>query len=115
MVRAFDAPSPNWNRGHRGVDLAGSPGQPVYAAGAATVVYAGTLAGLAPDDIAGHARLGGQMRVVFSADPHGQEHISLDGLEVSAALRSEAAGAGASRVAAWPAVRAGNPAIPAAG
>src|ERR1700761_8357794 len=45
VVRAFDAPSPDWNRGHRGVDLAGSPGQPVYAAGAATVVYAGTLAG----------------------------------------------------------------------
>ena len=45
VVRAFDAPSPNWNRGHRGVDLAGTPGQPVYAAAAATVVYAGTLAG----------------------------------------------------------------------
>jgi murein DD-endopeptidase MepM/ murein hydrolase activator NlpD len=45
VVRPFDAPSPNWNRGHRGVDLAGSPGQPVYAAGAATVVYAGMLAG----------------------------------------------------------------------
>jgi murein DD-endopeptidase MepM/ murein hydrolase activator NlpD len=45
VLRAFDAPSPNWNRGHRGVDLAGSAGQPVYAAGDATVVYAGTLAG----------------------------------------------------------------------
>jgi murein DD-endopeptidase MepM/ murein hydrolase activator NlpD len=45
VVRPFDAPSPNWNRGHRGVDLAGRPGQPVYAAGDATVVYAGTLAG----------------------------------------------------------------------
>jgi murein DD-endopeptidase MepM/ murein hydrolase activator NlpD len=45
VVRSFDAPSPNWNRGHRGVDLAGRPGQPVYAAGAATVVYAGMLAG----------------------------------------------------------------------
>jgi murein DD-endopeptidase MepM/ murein hydrolase activator NlpD len=45
VVRAFDAPSPNWNRGHRGVDLAGQPGQPVYAAGAATVVFAGMLAG----------------------------------------------------------------------
>ena len=45
VVRTFDAPSPNWNRGHRGVDLAGSPGQQVYAAGDATVVYAGTLAG----------------------------------------------------------------------
>src|SRR6202046_1110292 len=45
VLRTFDAPSPNWNRGHRGVDLAGSPGQPVYAASAATVVSAGTLAG----------------------------------------------------------------------
>ena len=45
VVRSFDAPSPNWNRGHRGVDLAGRPGQPVYAAGAATVVFAGMLAG----------------------------------------------------------------------
>ena len=45
VVRVFDAPSPNWNRGHRGVDLAGAADQPVYAAGAATVVFAGTLAG----------------------------------------------------------------------
>jgi murein DD-endopeptidase MepM/ murein hydrolase activator NlpD len=45
VIRAFDAPSPNWNRGHRGVDLAGVPGQPVYAAAGATVVFAGELAG----------------------------------------------------------------------
>jgi murein DD-endopeptidase MepM/ murein hydrolase activator NlpD len=45
VVRGFDAPSPNWNRGHRGVDLAGSVDQPVYAAGPATVVFAGMLAG----------------------------------------------------------------------
>jgi murein DD-endopeptidase MepM/ murein hydrolase activator NlpD len=45
VVRGFDAPSPNWNPGHRGVDLAGAPGQPVYAAGSATVVFAGVLAG----------------------------------------------------------------------
>jgi murein DD-endopeptidase MepM/ murein hydrolase activator NlpD len=45
VVRKFDAPSPNWNRGHRGVDLAGTPHQPVYAAGAGTVVFAGELAG----------------------------------------------------------------------
>jgi murein DD-endopeptidase MepM/ murein hydrolase activator NlpD len=45
VVRAFDAPAPNWNRGHRGVDLAGTAGQPVYAAGAGTVVFAGELAG----------------------------------------------------------------------
>jgi murein DD-endopeptidase MepM/ murein hydrolase activator NlpD len=45
VARAFDAPSPDWNPGHRGVDLAGAPGQAVYAAGPATVVFAGLLAG----------------------------------------------------------------------
>jgi murein DD-endopeptidase MepM/ murein hydrolase activator NlpD len=45
VLRLFDAPSPNWQRGHRGVDLAGAAGQPVYAAGAGTVVFAGDLAG----------------------------------------------------------------------
>ncbi|UXA20697.1 M23 family metallopeptidase [Mycobacterium sp. SMC-4] len=45
VVRAFDAPSPNWQRGHRGVDLAGFEGQPVYSAAAGTVVFAGPLAG----------------------------------------------------------------------
>jgi murein DD-endopeptidase MepM/ murein hydrolase activator NlpD len=43
VLQLFNAPSPNWNRGHRGVDLAGSPGQAVYAAAAGTVVFAGTL------------------------------------------------------------------------
>jgi len=45
VVRMFDGPSPNWKPGHRGVDLAGTPGQPVYAAGPGTVVFAGELAG----------------------------------------------------------------------
>ncbi|HKP40346.1 MAG TPA: M23 family metallopeptidase [Mycobacterium sp.] len=45
VTRAFDAPSPNWNRGHRGVDLAGTPGERVYAAAVGTVVFAGELAG----------------------------------------------------------------------
>jgi murein DD-endopeptidase MepM/ murein hydrolase activator NlpD len=45
VARGFDAPSPDWNPGHRGVDLPGIPGQPVYAAGGATVVFAGVLAG----------------------------------------------------------------------
>ena len=45
LTRPFDAPRPNWQRGHRGVDLAGAPGQPVYAAGPGTVVFAGSLAG----------------------------------------------------------------------
>jgi murein DD-endopeptidase MepM/ murein hydrolase activator NlpD len=45
VMRTFDAPSPNWQRGHRGVDLAAVPGQPVYSAGKGTVVFAGELAG----------------------------------------------------------------------
>lgn len=45
VSRGFDAPSPDWHAGHRGVDLPGSSGQAVYAAGDATVVFAGTLAG----------------------------------------------------------------------
>jgi murein DD-endopeptidase MepM/ murein hydrolase activator NlpD len=45
VVGAFDAPSPDWKPGHRGVDLAGAPGQAVYAAGTATVVFAGLVAG----------------------------------------------------------------------
>jgi murein DD-endopeptidase MepM/ murein hydrolase activator NlpD len=44
VVRAFDAPSPNWHSGHRGVDLAATPGQAVHAAGPGTVVFAGDLA-----------------------------------------------------------------------
>jgi murein DD-endopeptidase MepM/ murein hydrolase activator NlpD len=45
VTRAFDAPERNWQRGHRGVDLAGADGQPVYAAAPGVVVFAGELAG----------------------------------------------------------------------
>ena len=45
VTRYFDAPSPNWQRGHRGVDLSGVTGQPVYPAAGGTVVFAGLLAG----------------------------------------------------------------------
>lgn len=45
VLRHFDAPSPNWQPGHRGVDLAGPIGQTVHAAGPGTVVFAGELAG----------------------------------------------------------------------
>jgi cytidylate kinase len=69
------------------------------------VAHAGELQGLAPGDIAGHALIAERMQVVFGADAGGNERIMLDGREVAAALRTEAAGAGASRVAAWPAVR----------
>lgn len=43
--RAFDPPEERWGAGHRGVDLAGSVGAPVRAAGDGEVVFAGELAG----------------------------------------------------------------------
>jgi len=45
VVRDYDPPPRPWLSGHRGVDLAARAGQPVYAAGAGQVTYAGRLAG----------------------------------------------------------------------
>lgn len=45
VVRGFDPPDLPWGAGHRGVDLLGRPGQPVRAALAGTVSFAGTIAG----------------------------------------------------------------------
>nr|WP_300013268.1 M23 family metallopeptidase [Pseudonocardia sp.] len=41
----FRAPAHAYGPGHRGVDLAGTAGQPVLAARAGTVVFAGAVAG----------------------------------------------------------------------
>jgi cytidylate kinase len=69
------------------------------------VALAGAGAGLRPDDEPGHAALAARMDVVFTVAPDGGEHIALEGRDVTTAIRSEQAGQGASRVAAWPAVR----------
>ncbi|WP_449062995.1 murein hydrolase activator EnvC family protein [Planomonospora algeriensis] len=45
ILRSFAPPPQPWLPGHRGVDLAASPGAPVRAAGPGTVGYAGPLAG----------------------------------------------------------------------
>lgn len=45
VVRRFEPPEHTYGPGHRGVDLLGSPGQPVAAALPGTVSYAGLLAG----------------------------------------------------------------------
>jgi murein DD-endopeptidase MepM/ murein hydrolase activator NlpD len=45
VSRGFDPPPRPWLAGHRGVDLAGAAGTPVFAAGPGTVVFAGTVAG----------------------------------------------------------------------
>lgn len=45
VVHGFELPAKPWLPGHRGVDLAGTPGQPVLAATVGTITYAGPLAG----------------------------------------------------------------------
>ncbi|MFG1999376.1 M23 family metallopeptidase [Spirillospora sp. NPDC048911] len=45
IVRGFSPPPDPWSAGHRGIDLAARPGQPVYAAGSGRVSYTGRLAG----------------------------------------------------------------------
>ena len=69
------------------------------------VALAGTLQRVSPEDPEGHARLAGTMDVVFGVGPQGEEHVTLAGRDVTADIRTETAGQGASRVAAWPIVR----------
>ena len=45
VVAGFAPPPVTWAAGHRGVDLLGRPGQPVRAAKAGTVTFAGRIAG----------------------------------------------------------------------
>ena len=45
VVRPFEAPPHPYGPGHRGVDLAGSVGSPVLAAGDGVVAFAGMVAG----------------------------------------------------------------------
>jgi cytidylate kinase len=69
------------------------------------VALAGFAAGVRADDAQRHAELAQRMDVSFSVSGDGGEQIWLDGREVTAEVRSEQAGQGASRVAAWPGVR----------
>lgn len=43
LRRAFNPPKKAWGRGHRGVDLEGVPGQPVFAAGPGFISWSGTI------------------------------------------------------------------------
>jgi cytidylate kinase len=70
------------------------------------VALAGVAAGAASEDAQRHAGLAARMDVSFGSELDGGERVWLDGRDVTEAIRSEAAGQGASRVAAWPAVRA---------
>ena len=61
--------------------------------------------GISHDDAAALARVAAGLDVLFTSDSGGAEQIILSGSDVTAAVRSESAGIGASTVAAIPAVR----------
>lgn len=69
------------------------------------VALAGIEHNLDPDDIEGHARIAASMPVRFGTEREG-ERVLLAERDVTGAIRTETLGQGASRVAAWPAVRA---------
>jgi cytidylate kinase len=69
------------------------------------VALAGTARGLSAGDEAGHAEVAARLDVRFEVDAEGRERILLDGRDVTLDLRTETAGAEASRVAAMPPVR----------
>ena len=69
------------------------------------VALAGNKAGLAADDVAGHARIAATLDVRFGMDSAGVEQVHLAGQDVTGELRAEATGEAASRVAAWQPVR----------
>jgi cytidylate kinase len=69
------------------------------------VALSGIRRGLAADDEAGHAAVALGLDAEFGVDAAGEERILLDGADVTANIRTEAAGADASRVAAMPAIR----------
>ena len=69
------------------------------------VALAGTRAGLPEGDAPAHAALAANMDVAFGAAADGSERVWLAGRDVTADIRTEEAGRGASRVAAWPQVR----------
>jgi cytidylate kinase len=68
------------------------------------VALAGLKRKLDPDDVEEHVAIARALKVEFGSLA-GEERVFLDGVDVTGEIRTEQAGAGASRVAAWPAVR----------
>ncbi len=68
------------------------------------VALSGHQLGLEPDNIPGHAAAAQGLDVAFG-EVQGEEQVWLAGRDVTAQIRTAEAGMGASRVAAWPAVR----------
>ncbi|MEY2920588.1 MAG: hypothetical protein RL261_1893, partial [Pseudomonadota bacterium] len=69
------------------------------------VALAGGQQGVGADDQEGHAAVALALDVRFGMDEAGEERILLAGTDVTRAIRTETAGAEASRVAAMPPVR----------
>jgi cytidylate kinase len=69
------------------------------------VALAGMRAGLAVNDVEGHARAAADLDASFGMEEAGGELVSLSGEDVTRQLRAEATGEAASRVAAWQPVR----------
>lgn len=107
-VLAIDGPSGS-GKGTISREIAGELGWHLLDSGALyrLVALAGERAGLSGDDMPGHAALAGTMAVRFGARADGSEQVLLgtDLQDVTTQIRSETAGMGASRVAAWPGVR----------
>ena len=69
------------------------------------VALSASKAGIGLDDVEGLARIAGALDVRFDSNEDGSERIWLDGEDVTNDVRTEETGAGASTVAAIPAVR----------
>ena len=70
------------------------------------VALGAALRNFDPDDVEQHVSVARTMKVQFGSVGDGQEQVLLEGQDVTRKIRTEEAGAGASRVAVWPAVRA---------
>jgi len=105
-VIAIDGPSGS-GKGTIARQVAGRLGFHLLDSGALyrLVALAGARSGLGHGDAAGHAGIARDLDVVFGVDRRGEEVIHLGGDDVTAAIRTETAGAAASRVAAMPDVR----------
>ncbi len=69
------------------------------------VAFGGKRRNVDPDDVGEHVSIARTMRVEFGGTGD-EEKVLLDGQDVTRDIRTAEAGVGASRVAAWPAVRA---------
>jgi cytidylate kinase len=107
-VIAIDGPSGS-GKGTISRSLAGQLGWHLLDSGALyrLVALAGHQAGLDPADETAHTALAAALQVHFGQGADGGERVLLGaaGQDVTAAIRTEEAGQGASRVAAWPSVR----------